>query len=414
VVTTIRKLPERPEIVVLQRGDDPEQHAILTAAGCLAVVNRELTDAMLGPIFAALVTRRREALGTRLRTAGQEPLHHHLSDFAATSVAMQNLLDLARRVVPSDSSLLILGETGVGKEWLARAIHAEGRRAGAPFIAINTSAVPDSLLESELFGHERGAFTGAERARRGYFELAHRGTIFLDEIGDMSAHLQAKLLRALQEKTLRRLGSEQSFDIDVRVMAATNRNLEEAMGTGEFRRDLYYRLGVVSLTVPPLRDRREDIPDLAINYLERFRAQLGRPIAGIAADALEALTAYPWPGNVRELINVMERSVLLGRGTEITLADLPHAVSVALAGSDRAPGERPLHALAAADGWLDRPLADVRAEAVDWVDRRYLTGLLERTGGRVGETAGHAGITSRSLYSRMKALDLRKEDFRGR
>jgi DNA-binding NtrC family response regulator len=413
IVTTIRKLPERPEIVVLQGGDDPQQQAALTAAGCLAVVNRDLPDAMLGPIFAALVTRRREALGTGLSAAGQEPRHHHLGDFAATSVAMQNLLDLARRVVHSDSSLLILGETGVGKEWLGRAIHSEGRRTGAPFIAVNTSAVPDSLLESELFGHERGSFTGAERTRRGYFELAHRGTIFLDEIGDMTPHLQAKLLRVLQEKTLRRLGSEQSFEVDVRIMAATNRNLEQAMTDGSFRRDLYYRLGVVTLTVPPLRERRDDIADLAINYLERFRAQLGRPIVGIAADAMEALTAYAWPGNVRELINVMERTVLLCRGTEITLADLPRSLADALAGGAGALGGRLPGFLEPGDAWLERPLADVRAGALAWVERRYLEAQLERTAGRVGETAQRAGITARSLYSRMRALGLRKEDYRG-
>ncbi len=411
VVTTIRKLPERPEIVVLNAQEDSKERAALLAAGCLAVVNRSLPDSVLGPMFQTLVARRRDALRSRLGVEQREPQSHRLSDFASASSAMHSLLDLARRVVPSDSSLLITGETGVGKEWLGRAIHSEGRRSAAPFIAINCAAVPDSLLESELFGHEKGAFTGAARTRRGYFELAHRGTLFLDEIADTSPHLQAKLLRVLQEKRIRRLGGEQAIEVDVRVMAATNRLLEQAMAKGEFRRDLFYRLGVVTLHVPPLRERQEDIPDLAASYLERYRLQLGRPVTSISQEAVAALVAYPWPGNVRELINVMERSVLLCRGEEITTADLPKVVADA-GGEFGASAVRMPAVLDREDGWLDRNLADVRKEALAWIERRYLERQLAQFSGRIGETARAAGITPRSLYSRMKLLGLRKEDFR--
>ncbi len=323
---------------------------------------------------------------------------------------MRNLLDLARRVVPSDSSLLIVGETGVGKEWLARAIHAEGRRGAAPFVAVNCAALPDSLLESELFGHEKGAFTGAARTRRGCFELAHRGTLFLDEIADTSPHLQANLLRVLQEKRIRRLGGELAIEVDVRVMAATNRNLEQAMARDDFRRDLFYRLGVVTLSLPPLRERQEDIPALALAYLERFRLQFGRQISGIGPAAMAALVAYSWPGNVRELINVMERSVLLCQGEEITTSDLPEIIADRAGPS--APAATPPAILGDEDGWPDAKLIDVRREALAWIERRYLEHQLARCSGRIGETAARAGITPRALYNRMRVLGLHKEDFR--
>ncbi len=409
VVTTIRKLPDRPEIIVVVAEEEARERAALLAAGCLAVFGRDLPEAALGPMLATLVARRRDALRSGLGAEEPGRRSHQLGDFASNSAAMRALLELARRVVPSDSSLLITGETGVGKEWLGRAIHAEGRRGSAPFLAVNCAAVPDSLLESELFGHDRGAFTGAVRARRGYFELAHRGTLFLDEIADTSPHLQAKLLRVLQDKTIRRLGSEQAIAVDVRVMAATNRSLEQAMASGDFRRDLFYRLGVVTLTVPPLRERREDIPDLALSYVEQFRTQLGRPVTAISEQAMAALVAYDWPGNVRELINVMERGVLLCRGDEITTADLPRLVGAATV---RPPSDQAPAILEPANGWRDRTLADVRQEALAWVDRRYLDSQLTACEGRIGETARRAGITPRSLYTRMRQLGLRKEEYR--
>ncbi len=415
-VSALRKLPDRPELIVLQAQEDSEDRAALLALGCFAVISPDLSDSVLAQTLRTLVSRRREALINRIR-AEQPDEHYHLSDFASASESMQALLQLARRVAASDSSLLILGETGVGKEWLARAIHAEGPRSSAPFIAVNSAAIPDTLLESELFGHDKGAFTGAIRSRRGYFELAHRGTIFLDEIADMSPHLQAKLLRVLQERKIQRVGGEQLIEVDVRVMAATNRNLEEAIKAKEFRSDLYYRLGVVTLTVPPLRERQEDIPALAQSYMDRFRVQLGRTAEAVHEEALDALVHYPWPGNVRELINVMERTVLLCEGEEITLNDLPENIARFAEASAKAGPDRTGTAsgLGMPRDWLDKPLRDVRREVVETCERLYLEEQLRATGGRIGETARRAGLDPRSLYDKMRELGLRKEDFkRGR
>jgi transcriptional regulator with GAF, ATPase, and Fis domain len=245
-----------------------------------------------------------------------------------------------RRLVASDSNLLILGETGVGKEWLARAVHNEGPRSGGPFLAVNCAALPDALLESELFGHERGAFTGAVRAHRGAFELAHRGTLFLDEVGELPLPLQAKFLRVIEERRITRLGGERAFGVDVRVMAATNRDLEAEVRARRFRADLYYRLGVVALTLPPLRDRVEDVPGLAASALRAAEARVGRPGLSIEPEAMAALVAYAWPGNVRELRNVIERAALLAPGDRLSLADFPRAISAL------APGGAPARAIA--------------------------------------------------------------------
>jgi two-component system response regulator AtoC len=321
---------------------------------------------------------------------------------------MQHFLRVARRVVRSDSPLLILGETGVGKERLARSIHSESRRSAGPFITVNCGALPETLLESELFGHEEGAFTGATRARRGYFELAHHGTIFLDEIGEMPLHLQVKLLRVLEDRNIRRVGSERPVEIDVRIMAATNRDVKLAMEQDRFRADLYYRLAVVALTVPPLRDRREDIPALARMFLARSGKQFGRSVSRFDPDALRALVEHDWPGNVRELINVIERAVLLAREDVIHLEDLRgteryfHPITSAAPTPERPPS--------AVD--VDQPLARARREIVEDFELRYLRSLLTKTGGRIGETAKRAGVNERTLYGMMRRYDLRKEDFK--
>jgi DNA-binding NtrC family response regulator len=332
-----------------------------------------------------------------------------LGDFVSESPTMQAFMRTVRRVVPSSSSLLILGETGAGKERLAMAIHGEGPRSDGPFIAVNCGALPDTLLESELFGHEEGAFTGATRDRRGMFELAHRGTIFLDEIGEMPLHLQVKLLRVLQDRRIQRLGSERAVDVDVRVIAASNRDIEADVDAKQFRRDLYYRLSVVTLTIPALRERREDIPALVQNYVEYLRPQVGRDVNAIDDDVLEALTRYAWPGNVRELINVLERAMLLCDDDTIALHDLPQTIAElaaggAAAGDATSPGGFPA-------SWLRGPIREGREQAVAAFEKTYLTGLLRDTGGRVGETAARAGIEPRSLYDKMRKYNLRKEDF---
>jgi two-component system response regulator AtoC len=410
VITSIRGLPDHPEIIVLRPREDAAERARLLAAGCLAVLWLGLPDAMLAETLGAFVARRREDGLRRLR-ADRPDERYSLDDFIYASPAMQRFLAMARRVVASESALLILGETGVGKERLARAIHAESPRGTGPFLAVNCGALPESLLESELFGHEEGAFTGATRAHRGYFELAHRGTIFLDEIGEMPMHLQVKLLRVLEDHRLRRVGGEKPVSVDVRVMAATNRDLESEMKARRFRPDLYYRLAVVTLTLPPLRERREDIPLLVNHYLEYFRALLGRPVNDVRGRALEALVSYEWPGNVRELINVMERAVLLCPGTELDVGDLPPSV----APREPAPSPAGTPGSAAFDVTLAaRPLAPVRAELLAAFEREYLTALLTSTEGRVSEAARRAGVNPRTLFDLMRRYDLRKESFKNR
>jgi transcriptional regulator with PAS, ATPase and Fis domain len=303
---------------------------------------------------------------------------------------------------------LLLGETGVGKEHLARAIHAQSPRSVGPFISVNMAAMPEQLLESELFGHEQGAFTGAIRYRRGAFELAHGGTIFLDEIGEMPLHLQAKLLSVLQDYEVKPVGGEAAIELDVRVIAATNQNLEEEIPNGRFRQDLYYRLSVLMLTIPPLRHRREDIPTMVRRFMAYYRYRIGREINGIQDQTLKALCDYEWPGNVRELMNVIERAILLCRTDQLSMDELPHV----------------FHAKVAEDGdatcgtgfnWVEllhKTLPEVQRIVLDEVERRYLTQLLQKTRGRIDLTAQMAGIHPRGLYNKMKRYGLRKENFK--
>ncbi len=240
------------------------------------------------------------------------------------SPAMQRLFSLAQTVAATDSSVLILGESGTGKEVLARYIHAESPRREARFVTVNCAAIPPDLLESELFGHRKGAFTGAIYSRRGSFELAHGGTLFLDEIGEMPLEMQAKILRALEERQIKRVGSEDSTPVNVRIIAATNKNLEQEAEKGKFREDLFWRLNVVQLTVPPLRQRPEDIAPLAHHFLGYYARELKKPTPGFSDDALEALTRHEWPGNVRELRNAVERAIIFATpGKSIGPADLP-------------------------------------------------------------------------------------------
>jgi transcriptional regulator with GAF, ATPase, and Fis domain len=236
---------------------------------------------------------------------------------------MQEVVRLARSVAVAHSTVLLLGESGTGKEVMARAIHYWSPRAEQPFVAVNCVALTPELLESELFGHEKGAFTGAVAQKKGKFELANQGTIFLDEIGDLAPHLQAKLLRVLQEREFQHVGGTKDIRVDVRVIAATNRDLRRAMQNGTFREDLYYRLNVVSISLPPLRDRREEIPALIEHFTARYCHEMKRPLLAVDPQALELLHTYRWPGNVRELQNVIERAVVLSQGPAITVSDLP-------------------------------------------------------------------------------------------
>jgi transcriptional regulator with PAS, ATPase and Fis domain len=235
---------------------------------------------------------------------------------------MQEVLSTVERVAPTNSTVLLGGESGVGKDLIARAIHQHSRRASGPFVKINCAAIPENLLESELFGYEKGAFTGAANSKPGKFELADKGTIFLDEIGDMPPTIQAKLLRVLQDRDFERLGGTKTLKVDVRVVAATNQDLRAALEQGTFREDLYYRLNVVPISIPPLRERREEIPDLVEHFIERFARESGKPIRGITPAAMKVLMDFHWPGNVRELENIIERAVALSGGEMLDVEDI--------------------------------------------------------------------------------------------
>ena len=407
-IQNIRKLPEVPIIIVLSEEEDEEDRLHLISAGCDAVLDPTVSKRKLGSALNSILSRRRRTahLSLTVRPKIAEP---GISDFVAESSAMQKFIKIIPRVAKSDSSVLILGETGVGKERLAHVLHRESPRKDGPFIAVHCGALPESLLESELFGHEQGAFTGATKSRRGCFELAHQGTIFLDEIGEMPLHLQSKLLRVLESHEIRRVGGEQSIPVDIRLIAATNRNLEEEVKTKLFRKDLYYRLNVVSLTIPPLRERIEDIPELVESNIEYLRPRIGCPVSGMTDEAVQALSRYSWPGNVRELINVIERAMLLCEDDVITIDDLPLSIT----GCEKISLQKLSQSSETfTEEWLQKPLKEARGDILRQFEKSYLTSLLMSTKGRVGESAKKAGIDTRSLYEKMKQYGLNKKDFR--
>ncbi len=298
------------------------------------------------------------------------------------SEALRDVLALARRAARSPSTVLITGESGTGKELIARAVHYHSERVAGPFLAVNCRSLAEGVLESELFGHERGAFTGADRARAGLFERAAGGTLFLDEIGEVSPEFQAVLLRVLQERSVRRVGGEEERPVDVRIVAATNRDLRAEVAAGRFREDLYFRLAVIPVHLPPLRERPEDVLPLARHFLASRGAALGRPQLRFAAGVEDALLRHPWPGNVRELENAVERGVVLGRGPEIGLEDLLLA-----------PSARPA-----------RPLAEDETlqEHLDRASADHVRAALARTGGKRVEAARRLGVDRTTLYRLMR------------
>jgi DNA-binding NtrC family response regulator len=413
LVERIRDMPDKPDVVVLRPKDDAEERAQLMAAGCRAVINSSVEDELLRAALEAVVDARREErlkLDRALRprpTAGPS--------IVSLSPAMHRTMDMARKLAAADSPVLILGETGVGKELLATLLHAQGPRSRGPFVAVNCAAIPNELFESELFGHEKGAFTGAAKARRGQFELADQGTLFLDEVGEVPLALQAKLLRALQEGRVRPVGSERAIDVDVRIVTATNCDLAAEVEAGRFRRDLYYRLGVIELTIPPLRDRREDIAPLVERYLGHYREQLRRDVDGVDNEAMQALLRYTWPGNVRELVNVLERAVLLCEAEHIGVDDLPLSIAAYVeplppeATAAAAPGQE---SVGLPEDWLDRPWKAVREDLLREGERAYVEGVLRASRGRVGVAARRAGMSPRSLFEKMRRHGVRKDDFR--
>ncbi len=333
----------------------------------------------------------------------ETPLHgFKFEDLTSRNPRMIELFRMIPRVAQTDSPVLIVGETGTGKELVAAAIHRHSRRHDEEFFTLNCGALTDTLLESELFGHEKGAFTGAHRAKKGYFELASGGTLFLDELGTISTAMQVKLLRVLERMEVRPVGGSDLVKVNVRIVAATNASLEEAVAESTFREDLYYRLNVVQIRIPPLRERPEDVPLLAEIFRRKFAAVQGRSdVQGFAPTAVRTLQAYPWPGNVRELENVVERAVIMTSGPFIVDGDFPerlprsHAKRTALPSFD-----------------IDEPLPTIVDRMREAVEREYLRRVLRRYRGHIGKASEHAGLNRRTLYNKMQSYGLTREEFR--
>jgi two-component system NtrC family response regulator len=325
-----------------------------------------------------LLTENRE-----LRAALAE--RHRVEGIIGESGAMQEVLSVVRRVAPSDATVLIRGESGTGKELIAKALHYASPRAAGALVKVNCAALAESLLEAELFGHEKGAFTGAVAARKGRFELADGGSLFLDEIGDLPPHLQVKLLRVLQEREFERVGSSRPIKVDVRLLAATHRNLEALVREGRFRDDLYYRINVVTIALPPLRERREDLPMLVDHFLRVFSDKNGKSIRGLTREAREALLRYDYPGNVRELENLIERAVVLTRDDVIGLTDLPLTLEAQAAEPDGGAG---------------------LVAAVEGIERRMIREALAKADGTQTRAAELLGISERVLRYKLKKYGL--------
>jgi DNA-binding NtrC family response regulator len=322
----------------------------------------------------------REALGKR---------YAH-PNIVARSAKMQETLATVERVAPTNATVLLGGESGVGKDLIARAIHEKSRRATGPFVKINSTAIPENLLESELFGYEKGAFTGAAASKPGKFELADKGTLFLDEIGDVPPATQVKLLRVLQEREFERLGGTKTIKVDVRLVAATNRNLRAALEQGTFREDLYYRLNVVPIDIAPLRERKEDIPELVNLFVSRFAGDSGKPVDGISPEAMKVLVNYHWPGNVRELQNIIERACALAKGTTIEVTDI-HLDSPPAKGGD--PGNHFLPAGMTLEQWEDEMIQEA----------------LRRAHGNKSQAARLLGLSRNALRYRLSKIGIADE-----
>jgi DNA-binding NtrC family response regulator len=308
------------------------------------------------------------------------------------SPAMEAALNTLRKVAPSDANVLITGESGTGKELAARCIHSCSKRANKPFVAVDCAAIPDNLLESELFGYEKGAFTNADHTKRGLLELADNGTLLLDEIGEMSPTLQTRLLRALQERSFRRLGGEKLISVNIRLISSTNRDLEAGVRQERFRADLLFRLNVVNVQMPPLRERQGDIPLLCRHFLQAHARNLGQPPISLSPEAVEILEHYDWPGNVRELENIIERAVVLNEDGAISVADLPDFVSESVESREQASG--------------GTAYKSVRSAWIDSQGKQYFSELLARHKGNVSSAAREAQISRKSFYQLMKKFDL--------
>ena len=402
LVLTDQRMPEMSGLDLLKscRAVDPEVAVvIMTAYGSIetavSAMQEGATDYLTKPLNLEELLLRIERIrrshqlvreNTELRAALQE--RHRIEGIIGESGQMQEVLDLVRRVAPSDATVLLRGESGTGKELIAKAIHYASARRNGPLVKVNCAALPETLLESELFGHEKGAFTGAFAMRKGRFEIADKGTLFLDEIGDLPAHLQAKLLRVLQEKEFERVGSNRAITSDVRIITATHRDLEQLMRDGSFREDLYYRLNVVTIILPPVRDRRQDLPALIDHFLRKFAEKNGKSIQGFSREARDALLRYDYPGNVRELENLVERAIVLTRDDVVGLGELPLTIKETRVTTD---GQTNLSAV------------------VEGIERRMIVDALGAAGGVQTKAADSLGISERALRYKLRKYGIRDD-----
>lgn len=395
-LATLRVLRERrPELpVVMMSGRASLADAVqATKLGAFHFIEKPLSpEAVLLTVKGALEVRRARELSRALAVelgAGQ--------DLVGSSEAMQRIRELIRQVAPTDARVLITGESGTGKELVAAALHRLSRNADGPFIRVNSAAIPRDLVESEMFGHERGAFTGATERRLGRFELADGGTLFLDEVTELGAEAQAKLLRALESGEIQRVGGQEPIRVEVRLIAATNRDLHELVAAGRFREDLYYRLHVIPIHIPPLRERISDLPELASHFLARLHARHGLVPPVLLPEALARLERYPWPGNVRELANICERLTILYPGQEIGAKEVASVLPVESGRGAETVGPRASSPRAAVG-----PLA----ERLDAYERELIEAALDAAGGNVAEAARRLETDRANLYRRMRRLGI--------
>ncbi len=388
VLRTIRQIDPDALVILFTAFATVETAVEAVKEGAFDYIPKPFSADQLQLVIERALTQRR-LLEENRRLREQLTETYRFENIVGRSRPMAQVFDLIKKVAASEANILVVGESGTGKELIARCIHANSHRAARAFVPVDCASLPEHLLESELFGHEKGAFTGAIATRRGLFEEANGGTSFLDEVGDIPLPLQAKLLRVLQERQVRRVGGNRFIDVDVRVISATHQNLAEMVQEGKFREDLYYRLNVISLPLPPLRDRPGDIPILAYHFLRKYAAQSGKEIKGISPETLELLEAYPWAGNVRELQNVMERAVVLAEAEMINPVELPASL--------RLPQKAP--AALVAD---HLSLKKAKRQWLEAFEREYLVALLKKHQGNISQAAKTAGVDRKTIHRLIK------------
>ena len=391
-----RERPQLPVVIVTAHG------TVETAVDAMKAGASDFISKPFTPEELLLVIRRvleHQDLVEEVRTLRERVGDPYRFDrIVSKSPRMTEIFEMVRNLADLDTTVLITGETGTGKELVAHAIHQNSNRRDQRFVRINCGALTETLLESELFGHERGAFSGAVQARRGKFEYASGGTLLLDEIGDISLAMQLKLLRVLQEKEIQRVGGNETITVDVRILATTNKDLENAVAAGMFRSDLYYRLNVVRIQLPSLRKRLEDVPLLAEHFLRTFCEKNGRRLCGFDANVMSQLMEYDWPGNVRELANAIERAAVMATDNQITIVDLPSR-------SARRPAD-------AHETGMTLPFKEGLEKVIEEYEKTYLMNCLRRFKGNIGQCAQHCGIDAKTFYRKMQEYDLDKRDFK--